>query len=116
VNGSQLIAAKRARQVGEEGWTAEHDAEHNQGEMVMAAMAYISDLWDQAGRWASPDPVVWDGPPDQWPRAWHESWWKPTPGDPIRQLVKAGALIAAEIDRLQGVSANKTPASANRTT
>lgn len=33
-----------------------------------------------------------------WP--WHSSWWKPS-DDPIRNLVKAGALIAAEIDRLQ---------------
>jgi hypothetical protein len=33
-----------------------------------------------------------------WP--WDQDWWKPSP-DPIRNLVKAGALIAAEIDRLQ---------------
>lgn len=33
-----------------------------------------------------------------WP--WDASWWKPS-ADPIRNLVKAGALIAAEIDRLQ---------------
>jgi hypothetical protein len=34
-----------------------------------------------------------------WP--WDDEWYKPTPKDPIRQLVKAGALIAAEIDRFQ---------------
>jgi hypothetical protein len=34
-----------------------------------------------------------------WP--WNDDDWKPSP-DPIRNLVKAGALIAAEIDRLQG--------------
>lgn len=33
-----------------------------------------------------------------WP--WDENWWKPSL-DPIRNLVKAGALLAAEIDRLQ---------------
>jgi len=33
-----------------------------------------------------------------WP--WGSEWWKPSK-DPIRDLVKAGALIAAEIDRLQ---------------
>ena len=27
--------------------------------------------------------------------------WKPTPDDRIKELAKAGALIAAEIDRLQ---------------
>ena len=30
-----------------------------------------------------------------------EEWWKPTPKNRVRELVKAGALIAAEIDRLQ---------------
>jgi len=33
-----------------------------------------------------------------WP--WDFKWWKPTPNDRVRELVKAGALIAAEIDRL----------------
>jgi hypothetical protein len=37
-------------------------------------------------------------PPDDWPWDWR--FWKPSV-DPIRDLVKAGALIAAEIDRLQ---------------
>ena len=35
--------------------------------------------------------------PDDWP--WSDKWWKPK--DKIRDLVRAGALIAAEIDRLQ---------------
>jgi hypothetical protein len=34
-----------------------------------------------------------------WP--WDKGWWKPTPDNRIRELEKAGALIAAEIDRLQ---------------
>ena len=37
-------------------------------------------------------------PPTLWP--WALSQWKPTPDDRIRELTKAGALIAAEIDRL----------------
>lgn len=28
-------------------------------------------------------------------------WWKPSPENRIKELAKAGALIAAEIDRLQ---------------
>jgi hypothetical protein len=35
--------------------------------------------------------------PSSWP--WDYDWWKPS-DDPIRNLTKAGALIAAEIDRL----------------
>lgn len=40
-----------------------------------------------------------------WP--FDASWWKPS-NDPIRNLIKAGALIAAEIDRLQRLAANKS--------
>lgn len=36
--------------------------------------------------------------PAEWP--WDEMLWKPTPDDRIRELAKAGALIATEIDRL----------------
>ena len=39
-------------------------------------------------------------PPAHWP--WLDGW-KPTPDDRIRELAKAGALIAAEIDRLQRI-------------
>jgi hypothetical protein len=36
--------------------------------------------------------------PANWP--WEGEWWKPST-DPVRNLVKAGALIASEIDRLK---------------
>ena len=36
--------------------------------------------------------------PDEWP--WNITWWKPST-DPVRNLTKAGALIAAEIERIQ---------------
>jgi hypothetical protein len=35
-----------------------------------------------------------------WPKSWAEDWWKPMADDRVWQLTKAGALIAAEIDRL----------------
>jgi hypothetical protein len=37
-----------------------------------------------------------------WP--WEASWWKPSQTDRIKELAKAGALIAAEIDRLKNAS------------
>ena len=85
--GAALIAAERSRQITTEGWTPEHDAEHIHGELRDAAIAYLMATDDRAG----------DNAIDIWP--WHESWWKPK--DPISNLVRAGALIAAEIDRLQ---------------
>jgi hypothetical protein len=87
MTGAELIAAERRRQVDAEGWTPGHDDEHSQGELRRAAACYLSTRADgmhSLGRF--------------WP--WEQSWWKPSP-DPIRNLAKAGALIAAEIDRLQ---------------
>ena len=90
LGGCHLIMAERQRQIDVEHWTASHDdQEHYEGELLRAAMAYLKVVHH-------PDRYV-DSPPDNWP--WDAKWWKPS--DPIRDLVKAGALIAAEIDRLQ---------------
>lgn len=86
--GSEMIAAERARQINVEGWTPEHDDEHDSCEMTWAAVSYAMQAANPPGG----DEF------DPWP--WAESWWKPS-DDPVRNLVKAGALIAAEIDRLQ---------------
>lgn len=85
--GAELIADERRRQIDAEGWTPEHDDAHKHGELVEAAECY-----SYAARTGTLHP------PRGWP--WEPSWWKPT-GNPVRDLVKAGALIAAEIDRLQ---------------
>jgi hypothetical protein len=93
--GARLIAAERQRQISQEGWTPEHDDEHDQGELAGAAVCYVLHALQQD------DPYFEDDEPwpiPQWP--WAVSYWKPS-DDPIRNLVKAGALIAAEIDRLQ---------------
>jgi hypothetical protein len=94
----ELIAAERVRQFREEGWTAEHDAlEHSLGSLARAAMCYTCH--PREGERLYVDVRYADGrPPESWP--WDPSWWKPSPDDRVRELVKAGALIAAEIDRL----------------
>lgn len=83
-NGVRIIEYERNRQINEEGWTDNHDNEYKKGELALAAMCY-----------AAPDKST---VLRSWP--WDSSWWKPTPDDRIRELAKAGALIAAEIDRL----------------
>jgi hypothetical protein len=95
--GVGLIAAERQHQVSQEGWTPEHDDGHVRCELALAAAEYL-----QAGmfrptrdRLGGASELV---PSFDWP--WSVRWWKPS-DDPIRNLVKAGALIAAEIDRLQ---------------
>jgi hypothetical protein len=83
-----LIAAERERQVTAEGWTPEHDDHHDGSHLAQAAACYA--LPPIALR-----RTVWE-----WVWPWHEDWWKPSPDDRVRELTKAGALIAAEIDRL----------------
>jgi hypothetical protein len=83
--GIQLIAAERKRQVTKEGWTAKHDDGHKRFQLTRAAISYAQSGADMLATW-------------DWP--WELEDWKPSK-EPIRNLVKAGALIAAEIDRLQ---------------
>lgn len=104
--GTDLIHDERVRQIEEEGWTPEHDAEHHvHGALLDAARCYITSA--EATQYSANN-VTFDGgwrpregTPSDWP--WEPSSWKPT-GDPVRDLVKAGALIAAEIDRLTRAS------------
>lgn len=93
-HGAMLIAKERSRQVEEEGWTAAHDAQHTKGELAIAGACYA---FDYVGQNYGSEGCLQVGE-DFWP--WEGGTMKVTPGDAIRQLTKAGALIAAEIDRL----------------
>lgn len=93
--GSDLIAEERVRQIGAEGWTKEHDDGHIRAELVVAANGYAAAAAIQIRYPEQPFPK--DFVPPAWP--WDDAWFKLSK-DPIRNLVKAGALIAAEIDRL----------------
>lgn len=91
------VLAERKRQVTAEGWTPGHDDEYEHGELADAAGCYAlsSELFDCAGE-----------PPRPWP--WPDEWWKPT--NRRRDLVKAGALILAEIERLDRTAGIKVEA------
>jgi len=93
-DGAQLIAQERQRQIEKAGWTPEHDDEHDPGTLAQAGAVYASQVAVGLGLEIAKDYVLF---PQAWP--FDMEWYKPS--DPIRQLVKAGALIAAEIDRLQ---------------
>lgn len=83
---AQDVLAERQRQISEEGWTPEHDDQHDGGEMAAAAGTYALGAADCVN-----EPYF-----RTWP--WNVSWWKQT--TKRRDLVKAGALILAEIERL----------------
>ncbi|WP_063750543.1 hypothetical protein [Paraburkholderia bannensis] len=82
------VLAERVRQAIEEGRTATHDDRNDLGQLASAAACYaITHRWTRI-----------DVPPPHWPCDWARAWWKPT--TPRRDLVKAGALILAEIERI----------------
>lgn len=113
MTGAERIAAERMRQVSDEGWTADHDAEHSDGELAMAAACYASfAVGDQiyvrreyATNMEFADPWPWDR---GWDKRMHIGTGANYPrydldltvAQRVEFLVKAGALIAAEIDRL----------------
>lgn len=87
------VLAERSRQVEAEGWTPEHDDEHRDHSMAIAAACYsladvraalavetvrVDELW------------LWTG--------WDSSWFKPK--DKRRNMVRAAALLLAEIERI----------------
>ena len=98
-----LIEQERKRQIEKEGWTPEHDDRHTDGELAEAAATYCASC-----NLSVKLPAMVDGQEverevtvlrhTRWPFDW--DWFKPTPNDRIRELVKAGAMIVAEIERL----------------
>ncbi len=81
--GVAVIYEERHRQRTAEGYTAEYDSQHTNGELVTAALCY-----------ADPSIMTSDAIDIPWPM-------DPERHSRIRQLTIAGALIAAEIDRLR---------------
>lgn len=91
------IAAERQRQQSVEGWSIEHDDAHDDFELSRAASGYAAMPWRRTeGRLLSPT---------GWP--WSAEWWKPK--DNRSDLVRAGALIVAEIERLDRLAALSKP-------
>lgn len=101
LDGVDLIAAERRRQIVDEDYDFAHDDEHENGELALAAATYALPLEVRRRH-------VWLQP--LWKLLYPADWFfkgavytqaTEVPTDTrIRELVKAGALIAAEIDRL----------------
>ncbi|WP_240049387.1 hypothetical protein [Burkholderia thailandensis] len=91
------VLAERRRQIEREGWTPARDDQYRDHELSCAAGCYaMYTLAYPAG-----------DPPPAWP--WAADWWKPTTHR--RNLVKAGALILAEIERIDRDAARAGEAS-----
>jgi len=102
------VVKERARQVFEEGFKPEHDDKYDATVLGRAAACYAAH-----GQSTSRLPIFrWSGVPRLWP--WDRSWWKPK--DRRRNLVRAGALIIAAIERLdrEAARANAPAGEASR--
>ncbi|HFZ8572306.1 TPA: hypothetical protein ACIPFX_004338 [Salmonella enterica subsp. enterica serovar Birkenhead] len=76
------VLAERRRQVTVKGWTPEHDDTYIGCELAAAAISYIEPMEAE----------------NYWPADWHDDSFRPS--DYRRNLVKAMALLLAELERV----------------
>lgn len=99
--GYELITRERIRQIAQEGWSEEHDNEHTDGSLAIVGAIYaVAGLEDVEVINVIGRERMLVGLP-AWPTTWAEEYDKSGEHPRMRCLVIAGALIAAEIDRLQ---------------
>lgn len=106
INAAELIAAERDRHE-DGGFTPEHDDRYTRDELVRAAICYAYPPYARQEVPVKPDlGTGWVACstrealyyiPELWP--FNPEAWRPSPSR-LKELVKAGALIAAEIDRI----------------
>ncbi|HIB1367992.1 TPA: hypothetical protein ACWV4M_004377 [Salmonella enterica subsp. enterica serovar Muenchen] len=80
------VLAERQRQIAVKGWTPEHDDTYIDCELAAAAIGYIEPMEAE----------------NYWPADWHDDSFRPS--DYRRNLVKATALLLAELERLDRLS------------
>lgn len=93
------VVNERGQHFTREGWTVAHDDAHRPGDLSRAGAAYALMAFSPNKR---------HGPPGWWP--WATAWWKPATSR--RDLVKAAALMLAEIERIDRESLRLGPAGA----
>lgn len=76
------VLAERHRQIAVKGWTPEHDDTYIGFELAAAAISYIEPMEAE----------------NYWPADWHDGSFRPS--DYRRNLVKATALLLAELERV----------------
>lgn len=95
MNGAERIAVERKRQIDEEGWSPKHDSSHNSGELCLLAALYLLADYTATTNTVEASDIIeseletyWGGGSVNYKE------------DKIKNLERAGALVAAEIDRL----------------
>lgn len=93
------VINERQRQINQEFYSTENDDEYKQNELLRAAVCYAENVVRRGWVFDSnfgPDVYQEEEVPDLWP--WDLDFWKPK--NPRRDLVRAAALIIAEIERI----------------
>ena len=97
--GVQTIAIERGRQIEHHGWSPQHDATHRFGELSQVGACYAKYAASQESHeQGATTPLYNPFDAGDWPASWNREYWRPST-DPARNLAKAGALIAADLDR-----------------
>ena len=104
------VLKERERQISSEGWSLEHDDDHTDGSLADAAACYAATTRPfKAEEFAGVGYKPYTSYSDLWPMSWDDHWWKQK-GNRRRNLVKAAALILAEIERLDRSKSNGSAA------
>jgi len=103
MSGVDRIAKERKRQISVEGWTSEHDDTHDREELAWAAICFAAPDEVKKRKDTRYSPI---GGEQRVMTSWVDPWpWgsenKQKRHVRVRQLEIAGALIAAEMDRLE---------------
>ena len=107
-DGARRIVLERRRQIQQEGWSLEHDDTLIEDQLAWAAICYAApdQIYIKCPKITPRDPDV--AFRDPWPTGLDPAFdkrpsyrRKPSLKKRVRSLEKAGALIAAEIDRLR---------------
>src|SRR5690554_1342295 len=97
----ELILAERNRQIAEEGYTPEMDDLCIGHELMIAGACYERDPDRRERKFLA---HCWPWSPESWKPTWHLG-----PEGRIKELIKAGALYTAELDRLNRASKQLSP-------
>ncbi|PJG67788.1 hypothetical protein [Acinetobacter seifertii] len=92
------VLNERERQIQIKGWTNEHDDAYEKNELTRAASGYVNHVVGRSWTYNKERPETYrdEEVPEFWP--WAGNFWKPK--SPREDLVRAAAILIAEIERL----------------
>lgn len=96
-NGANIIMKERLRQIEKFDWSLDHDDQYAHGELLIYAQYWLSMPLPECDIARATAKDYLQGL-DQ--SGWEDEWFKYDERTPIERLARAGALVAAEIDRV----------------